>query len=111
MERIDFSDWKKLKLAAGKILEAQRVPKTDKLYRLQVDVGTGKPMQLVTGLVPYYSEEELAGQTIIVLANLEPARFAGEVSEGMLLCAEKKDGSRCILLTTQKPIDAGTPIT
>jgi len=110
MERIDFEDWKKLQLKVGKILEVQRVPKTDKLYRLQIDIGTDKPMQIVTGLVPYYSEPDLVHQTIVVLVNLQPARFAGEVSEGMLLCAEKKDGSRCILLTTQKPIDAGTPI-
>ena len=111
MERIDFEDWKKLKLRVGKILEVEWLPKTDKLYRLQVDVGADKPMQLVTGLVPYYSEQELAGKTIIVLVNLEPARFAGEVSEGMLLCAEKEDGSQCVLLTTEEPVDPGTPIT
>lgn len=110
MERIDFEDWKKLQLRVGKIVEVQRVPKTDKLYRLLVDVGTENPMQIVTGLVPYYSEQELAGRTIIVLVNLKPARFAGEVSEGMLLCAEKEDGSQCALLTTEKPVDPGTPI-
>ena len=111
MERTDFADWKKLQLKVGKILEVQRVPKTDKLYRLRVDVGTDNPMQIVISLVPYYSEQELAGQTIVVLVNLKPARFAGEVSEGMLLCAEEKDGSQCILLTTEKPVDPGTPIT
>ena len=46
MERIDFEDWKRLRLKVGKILEVQRVPKTDKLYRLQVNVGTDKPMQM-----------------------------------------------------------------
>jgi len=111
MEQIDFEDWNKLKLRVGRILEVQRVPKTDKLYRLQVDVGADEPMQMVTGLVPYYSEEELAGRTIVVLVNLKPARFAGEVSEGMLLCAEKEDGSQCVLLTTEKPVDPGTSIT
>jgi len=111
MERIDFEDWKKLRLMVGKILEVQRVPKTDKLYRLRVDIGTDKPMQIVTGLVPYCSEQELADRTIVVLMNLKPARFAGEVSEGMLLCAEQEDGSRCVLLTTEKPVDPGTPIT
>jgi len=111
MERIDFEDWKRLQLRVGKILEVQRVPKTDKLYRLQVEVGADRPMQIVTGLVPHYSEQELAGRTIVVLVNLKPARFAGEVSEGMLLCAEKEDGSQCVLLTTEKPIDPGTPIT
>lgn len=111
MERIDFEVWKKLQLRVGKILEVQRVPKTDKLYRLQVDIGTDNLMQIVTSLVPYYSEEELTDRTIIVLVNLKPARFAREVSEGMLLCAEKKDGSDCVLLTVQKDIPPGTPIT
>jgi len=50
-------------------------------------------------------------RTIVVLVNLKPARFAGEVSEWMLLCAEKEDGSQCILLTTEKPVDPGTSIT
>jgi tRNA-binding protein len=111
MAIIDFDDWKKLQLRVGKILEVQRVPNTDKLYRLQVDIGTDEPIQIVTSLVPYYSEEELAGQTIVVLVNLKPARFVGEISKGMLLCAEKKDGSQCVLLTTERSIDPGTPIT
>ncbi|PIN71861.1 tRNA-binding protein, partial [Candidatus Woesearchaeota archaeon CG10_big_fil_rev_8_21_14_0_10_47_5] len=64
-------------------------------YKLQVDIGLEKPMQLVTSLVPYYTEEELKDQKIIVLVNLKPTRFAGEVSEGMLLCAGKEGGSEC----------------
>ncbi|MCK4394587.1 tRNA-binding protein [Candidatus Bipolaricaulota bacterium] len=111
MENISFDDWKKLQIRVGKILEVQRVPKTDKLYRLQVDIGADDPMQIVTSLVPYYSKEELVHQTIIVLVNLQPACFAGEISEGMLLCAEKDDGSECVLLTVQKDIDVGTLIT
>jgi len=111
MKTIGFDEWKNLELRVGKVLSVERVPKTDKLYRLRVDVGTDKPMQIVTGLVPYYSEEELADRTIVVLVNLKPARFAGEVSEGMLLCAEKEDGSQCVLLTTEQPVDPGTPIT
>ena len=95
MERIDFDDWKKLQLKVGRILEVQRVPKTDKLYRLQVDVGTEKPMQIVTGLVPYYSEEELQDQKIIVLVNLQPARFAGELSDPTLTRIGAFQTSRC----------------
>jgi len=111
MEEISFDEWKKLKMKVGKILEVERIPRTEKLYKLQVDIGKEKPIQIVTSLVPYYTEEELKNQKIIVLVNLKPAKFAGEISEGMLLCAEKEDGSECVLLTVQKDIDVGTQIT
>ncbi len=111
MRSISFEEWKKIKMRVGKIIEVDRVPRTDKLYRLQVDTGKETPIQIITSLVPYYSADELLGQKIIVLMNLEPAKFSGEVSEGMLLCAEKKDGSECVLLTVEKNIDVGTPVT
>ncbi len=111
MEQISFDEWKKLQMKVGDILGVERVPKTEKLYKLQVNIGEEKPIQIVTSLVPYYSEQELKGQKIIVLVNLKPTKFAGEISEGMLICAEKEDGSECVLLTVQKDIDIGTPIT
>jgi tRNA-binding protein len=111
MGTIGFDEWKKLQLRVGKVLEVQRIPKTDKLYRLKVDIGAKDPVQIVTSLVPYYAEDELQDQSIVVLVNLQPAQFAGERSEGMLLCAEREDGSECVLLTVQKDIPPGTPIT
>lgn len=111
MEEISFDEWKRLEMRVGKVLEVERIPKTDKLYKLQVDIGKEQPIQIVTSLVPYYKEEELKDKKIIVLVNLKPTKFAGEISEGMLLCAEKDDGSECVLLTVEKDIDAGTPIT
>lgn len=111
MDRISFDEWKKLSLKVGEIVKVERVPQTDKLYKLQVDVGSEKPIQLITSLVPYYSEKELKNLKIIVLVNLHPAKFAGEISEGMLLCAEKEDGSKCVLLTVEKDIEVGTPVT
>ncbi len=111
MESISFADWKKIKLVVGKVLAVERIEKTDKLYKLQVDVGDKEPIQIVTGLVPYYKEEELMGQKIIVFINLAPATIAGVTSQGMLLCAEREDGSECTLLVPQKDIPAGTPVT
>lgn len=108
---IDFNQWKKIELKVGKIIKVERVPKTDKLYKLLVDLGEEKPRQIITGLVPYYKEEELMGKLIIVLTNLKPAKFAGEISEGMLLAAEKEDHSKCVLLTVDNEIDPGTLIT
>src|SRR3989338_8359736 len=111
MNTISFDDWKKLAIRVGKIIKVERIPKTDKLYKLQVDIGGDKLIQIVTCLVPFYKEEELKNKKIIVLVNLEPAKFASEVSEGMLLCAENKEENKCVLLTVEKDIEAGTNIT
>src|SRR3989344_1881592 len=111
MGQIKFADWKKMEMRVGKIHKVERVPKTDKLYKLQVEIGSEKMIQIVTGLVPFYSEKELQNKKIIVLVNLEPVKFKGELSEGMLLCAEDKENNKCILLTVEKDIAAGTLIT
>ncbi|MBN2422616.1 lysine--tRNA ligase [Candidatus Woesearchaeota archaeon] len=104
MSQISFDEWKKLKLKVGKILKAERLPKTEKLYKMQVDIGE-KKIQIVSSLVPYYKEKELLNKKIIVLVNLKPSKFAGELSEGMLLCAENKD--KVVLLTVEKDIKEG----
>lgn len=111
METILYDDWKKLALKTGRVVAVERVPKTEKLYRLQVDLGTGQPVQIVSSLVPYYTEEQLLGRSLVVLTNLKPAKFGGQVSEGMLLCAETPDGATCVLLGPQEPVPPGTPIT
>ena len=111
MNQISFNEWKKLEIRVGKILKVERVPKTDKLYKLQVDIGKEKPIQIVTGLVPHYQEEELQDRKIIVLVNLEPAKFAGEISEGMLLCAVDETVDKCVLLTVEKDIKVGSIVT
>ena len=110
MSEISFDEWKKLKMVVGQIIFVEKIPKTSKLYKLKVDLGE-KHVQIITSLVPYYSEEELMNKKIIVLTNLKPTKFSGEVSEAMLLCAEKEDGSECILLTPEKDIANGTPVT
>ena len=108
---MDFSEWKKLELKVGKILNVEKIQRAEKLYKLRVDIGLERPIRIVTSLVQYYSQDELKDQKIIVLTNLKSAKFSGEVSEGMLLCAEKEDGSKCVLLTVQRDIEVGTPIT
>lgn len=110
MDEITFAEWKKLNLRVGEIIEVMRIPKTEKLYKLKVSLGDNN-VQIITSLVPFYREDELFGKKIIVLTNLTPTKFSGEVSEGMLLCAEKEDGSECVLLTVEKNIEVGTQIT
>ena len=111
MGQITFADWKKMEMRVGKILKVERIPNTDKLYKLKVEVGKENPLQIVTGLVPYYRQDELKDKKIIILVNLEPAKFKGEISEGMVLCAENKEENKCVLLTVEKDIEAGTNIT
>jgi methionine--tRNA ligase beta chain len=108
--KISIDDFKKVDMRVGKILSVEKIPNRDKLYKLQVDIGEEKPRQIITGLVPYYKPEELLGKYIIVLTNLKPAKFAGEISDGMLLAAESEDHSKCVILTVDKEIEVGTRI-
>jgi tRNA-binding EMAP/Myf-like protein len=64
MENISFDDWKKMDIVVGKVLEVKRVAKTEKLYKLRVDVGRDKQIQIVTSLVPYYRDDELQNRRI-----------------------------------------------
>lgn len=108
---ISFDQWQQIEMKVGKIIKVEKIPNRNKLYKLQVDLGEERSRQIITGLVPYYSEKELLGKLIVVLTNLKPAKFAGEISEGMLLCAEKEDGSKCVLLTVEKEIEPGVLVT
>ncbi|MBD3204344.1 lysine--tRNA ligase [Candidatus Woesearchaeota archaeon] len=109
MNMIEFDDWKKLELKVGRIIKAAKIKKADKLYKLIIDIGKKEPIQIVSSLVDYYSIKELINKKVIVLVNLKPARFKGEISEGMILCAENKDN--CVLLSVDKDIKPGSPVT
>jgi methionyl-tRNA synthetase len=85
--------FEKIKLKAGKIIAIEKHPKADKLYIEKVDLGGGDVRQIVSGLVPYYKEEELLNKKIILVSNLKPAVLRGTQSEGMLLAAENADKS------------------
>src|SRR2546425_52674 len=84
---ISIDEFRKLDIRVGEVVSATRVPGTEKLIEVKVDIG-GEVRTLVTGLVPQYQPEELIGKRIIVLANLEPRRVRGVTSQGMLLAAE-----------------------
>ncbi len=111
MAVVTYSDFSKLDIRVGKIMQIERIPGTDKLYKIQVNIGVEKSIQIVSSLVPYYTEEDLLGARIVVLVNLKPTQFRGELSEGMLLAAETDDGSECVILTTREEIGCGTRIT
>jgi len=109
MSKVSFSDFKKLDMRVGTVVKAEPVPRTSKLYRIQVDLGKVGLKQTISSLVEYYAPEELVNKRIIFLTNLEPAKFSGEISEGMLLAAEIDN--RLALLTTDKEIQNGARVT
>lgn len=95
-------------IKVGTIIEAQEVPKSSKLLKLQVDLGENRPRQVVAGIKEYYSAQELIGTQACVVANLKPAKLMGLLSEGMLLAA--KDESGLSLIRPEKPKKIGTKI-
>lgn len=109
MSQVSFSDFKKLDMRIGTVVKAELVPRTSKLYKIQVDLGEIGVKQTISSLVGYYAPEELINKRIIFLTNLKPAKFSGEVSEGMLLAAEIDD--KLALLTTDKEIPNGARVT
>ncbi|MEW6729801.1 MAG: methionine--tRNA ligase [Acidobacteriota bacterium] len=84
---ITIDDFAKVDLRVAQVLEAERVPKSDKLLRLIVDVGEEKPRQILAGIAQYYTPESMVGRKIIVVANLAPRKLRGMESQGMLLAA------------------------
>ena len=108
MDYISIDDFKRLDIRVGEILSATRVPGTDKLIELEVDIGS-EVRHLITGIYPLYRPVDLVGRRIIVLANLQPRRVKGVESQGMLLAAEW-DGE-IGLLTVDKDTPSGARIT
>ena len=109
MEIIRFSDWEKLDLRTGKIIEVKDIENTDKLYKLLLDLGKEK-RTLVAGLKPYYKKEELQGKRCIVVTNLEPRKIRGIESQGMLLAASSEDKNKVRLLQPDEEIKEGSRV-
>jgi methionyl-tRNA synthetase len=108
-EEVTFDEFKKIDARVGMITQVDRVPRTEKLYKILVDLGTLGVRQTVSSLVGYYEPDQLLGKRVIFLYNLKPTKFAGEVSQGMLLAAEQEN--RIALLTTDQEIPNGSRIT
>jgi len=96
------------KLKIGTIVEAEEVPKSKKLLKLQVDVGEEKPRQVVAGIREYYEAQSLVGTQVCVVANLKPAKLMGMLSEGMLLAAKDENGLS--LMRPEAPRKAGSSV-
>ncbi|MDE7272685.1 MAG: methionine--tRNA ligase [Lachnospiraceae bacterium] len=105
---ITYEDFIKMQFQVGEILSCEAVPKSKKLLCSQVKIGS-QVKQIVSGIKAFYSPEEMVGKKVMVLVNLKPAKLAGVLSEGMLLCAEDADGNLA-LMTPEKAMPSGAEI-
>ena len=105
---ITFDDFGKMQFQVGEIIACEEVKKSKKLLCSQVKIGS-QVKQIVSGIKKQYSAEEMVGKKVMVLVNLKPAKLAGVLSEGMLLCAEDADGNLS-LMTPEKNMPAGAEI-
>ena len=107
-EEISYDDFAKLQFQVGEIIACEAVPKSKKLLCSQVKIGSSVK-QIVSGIKAHYTPEEMVGKKVMVLVNLKPAKLAGVLSEGMLLCAEDAEGNLA-LMTPEKVMPAGAEI-
>ncbi len=105
---IEFDDFMKMQFQVGEIIACEAVEKSKKLLCSQVKIGS-QVKQIVSGIRKYYSPEEMVGKKVMVLVNLKPAKLAGVLSEGMLLCAEDAEGNLA-LMTPEKKMPSGAEI-
>jgi methionyl-tRNA synthetase len=102
---VTFEEFQKLDIRTGKVLSAEPVPKSNKLLKLMVDIGSEK-RQIVAGMQQFYQPEEMVGKDVVVVTNLAPAKIFGVESNGMILAA----GDAASLLTPLKPVEPGTKV-
>ncbi len=105
---VTIDDFAKIQLKTGKVTEAERVPKANKLLRLHVDLG-GETRQILAGIAQHFTPDEMIGRTVIVVANLAPRTMRGYESQGMLLAASNEEGV-LTLVTTDTEIEPGAQI-
>ena len=105
---VTFDDFMKMQFQVGEIIACEEVKKSKKLLCSQVKIGS-EVKQIVSGIKKYYSAEEMVGKKVMVLVNLKPAKLAGVLSEGMLLCAEDAEGNLA-LMTPEKTMPSGAEI-
>ena len=100
-EEIEYDDFMKMQFQVGEIIACEAIPKSKKLLCSQVKIGS-QVKQIVSGIRKDYSPEEMVGKKVMVLVNLKPAKLAGVVSEGMLLCAEAENGELALMVPEKK---------
>ena len=107
-EEITYEDFMKMQFQVGEIIACEEVKKSKKLLCSQVKIGS-QVKQIVSGIKGHYTAEEMVGKKVMVLVNLKPAKLAGILSEGMILCAENAEGELA-LMVPEKKMPAGAEI-
>ncbi len=105
---VTIDEFKRLEMRVGTVVEAARVPRTEKLYKVIVDMGPYGRKQTITSLVGYYEFADLVNKRVVFLANLRETKFAGQKSEGMLLAAV--EGEKLALLTIDREVPDGSRV-
>ncbi|MBF8247988.1 MAG: methionyl-tRNA synthetase, partial [Bacteroidetes bacterium] len=105
---ISIEDFKKVDLRLGKVISAERVPKSDKLLKLQVEIGPERK-QIIAGIAQHYSADQMVGKMVVVVANLQPAKLMGQESQGMLLAASDSDGKLSVV-TVDSELASGSAV-
>ena len=111
--QIAFGDFTKLDLRVATVTAAEPHPNADKLIKIRLDDGSGTPRQVCAGIRAWYEPQDLVGKQVVIVANLEPRKLRGEMSEGMVLCATLGSGKQLddvVLLTLDRPVPAGAPV-
>jgi methionyl-tRNA synthetase len=104
---VSFNDFRRIDLRVAKVLSVEAHPGADRLYVLKIDLGT-EQRQLVAGLKGHYTPEELLGQSIVIVNNLQPATIRGVESQGMLLAAQ--DGDKVSIIRPDKDLTPGSQV-
>ncbi len=104
---IEIGDFAKVDLRAGQILTAERVPKSDKLLLLNIDLGEERPRQILAGIAEYYEPEKLVGRKVVVVANLKPRKLRGYESQGMVVAASIGEEGRPVIATFTEDVPNG----
>jgi len=109
VEQIAIDEFARVKLVVGTVKVAERVPKSNKLVRMEVDLGEPALRQIVAGIAKQYAPEQLVGRQIVVVSNLKPAVLMGVESRGMVLAATMPDGAP-VLLSTERELPNGSGV-
>ncbi|HEY8487426.1 MAG TPA: methionine--tRNA ligase [Limnochordales bacterium] len=107
---ITLEEFQRVQLRTARVVSAQAVEGTERLLRLEVDAGEGRLRQIVAGIARQYRPQELVGRTIVLVANLKPARLRGQLSEGMLLAAQAPDGTLSLVTLDRPDLAPGCPV-
>ena len=106
-DNVTFDEFKRIDLVIGRIVSVENHPNADKLYVMQVDLGS-ETRQVIAGLRPYYETDQLVGKSVVVVTNLQPAKLRGVDSNGMLLAAQ--DGDSVIILKPETDVSPGSHV-